>query len=175
MEQLWRAFDGVIPLFLFTAIVAGVIFVVIHLRNPCLNRKQIFVNVLFALSVMAILFITLYPKDLGPAGEQNVHLIPFQSMAEMIANAESPGVPLRNIALNILMFVPFGFLFGARRTVRRHLVLKGTLAGLLLSVGVEAVQYFLGRTTDVDDVILNTFGAMVGCVVWKMVETKKAP
>ena len=175
MEQLWRAFDGVIPLFVFTAVVAGVIFAVIHLRNPGLSRKRIFVNVLFALSVMAILFITLYPKDPGPTGEQNINLIPFKSMTEMIANAVSPGVPLRNIVLNILLFVPFGFLFGARGTVRRHLVLKGTLAGLLLSGGVETVQYFLGRTTDVDDVILNTFGALVGCGAWKMVDMKKAP
>ncbi|MFC7366259.1 MULTISPECIES: VanZ family protein [Bhargavaea] len=169
MEQLWRAFDGVIPLFLFTAVVAGVIFAVLHLRNPGLSRKQIFVNVLFALSVMAIMFITLYPKDLGPAGEQNVNLIPFHSMSEMIVNAEGPAVPLRNIGLNILLFVPFGFLFAARRTVRRHLILKGTLLGLLLSGSVEAVQYFLGRTTDVDDVILNTFGTLVGCVAWKTV------
>lgn len=175
MEQLWRAFDGAVPLFLFTAAVAAVIYAVLHFRNPGLGRKLVFVNMLFALSIMAILFITLYPRELGPTGEQNVHLIPFQSIAEMIANAEGPGVLLRNIGLNILLFMPFGFLFGARRTVRSKILLKATLAGLLLSLGVEAVQYFLGRTTDVDDVILNTFGALIGCLVWKMVETKKAP
>ncbi|MCW1927810.1 VanZ family protein [Bhargavaea beijingensis] len=173
MEQLWKAFDGVIPLFLFTAVVAGVVYAVLHVRNPGQGRKPVFVNVLFSLSVMAILFITLYPEDLGPAGEQNVHLIPFRSMAEMIANADGPGVLLRNIGLNILLFVPFGFLFGARRTVRRRIILKATLAGLLLSLGVEAVQYFLGRTTDVDDVILNTFGALAGCVAWTVLGRMK--
>ena len=170
MEQLWKAFDGVIPLLLFTAAVAAVIVAVLHFRNPGVSRKLIFRNVLFALSIMAVLFITLYPEDIGPAGEQNVHLIPFRSMAEMIANAEGPGVLLRNIGLNILLYVPFGFLFGARRTIRRRVILKATLSGLLLSVGVEAVQYFLDRTTDVDDVILNTLGAMIGCVGWKMAE-----
>lgn len=173
MELLWNAFGGVVPLFLFTTVVGGAVFYVLYRRNPGLNRKQIIVNMLFALSVMAILFITLYPEDIGPAGEQNVHLIPFQSMAEMIANAEGPGVLLRNIGLNILLFMPFGFLFGARRTVRSKILLKATLAGLLLSLGVEAVQYFLGRTTDVDDVILNTFGALIGCLVWKMVDRRK--
>ncbi|WP_213421234.1 VanZ family protein [Bhargavaea massiliensis] len=173
MELLWNAFGGVVPLFLFTTVVGGAVFYVLYRRNPGLNRKQIIVNMLFALSVMAILFITLYPEDIGPAGEQNVHLIPFQSMAEMIANVEGPGVLLRNIGLNILLFMPFGFLFGARRTVRSKILLKATLAGLLLSLGVEAVQYFLGRTTDVDDVILNTFGALIGCLVWKMVDRRK--
>ncbi|WP_092052343.1 VanZ family protein [Bhargavaea ginsengi] len=66
---------------------------------------------------MAILLITLYPKDSGPTGEQNINLILFKSMAEMIANAVSQGVPLRNIGLNILLFVPFGFLSAARKTV----------------------------------------------------------
>ena len=173
MEQLLRAFDGVIPLFLFSSAVAIVIYAVLYFRNPGLGQKLIFVNVLFALSVMAILFITLYPEELVPAGEQNVHLIPFQSMAEMITNAEGPGVLLRNIGLNILLFVPFGYLFGAKRTVSRRIILKATLAGLLLSLGVEAAQYFLGRTTDVDDVILNTFGALAGCVAWTVLGRMK--
>ena len=65
-----------------------------------------------------------------------------------------------NFLGNLAVFVPLGFfpalLFrgaGWRRSA---------LVGLGTSVFVEAGQYFLMRSTDIDDVILNTLGALCG-------------
>ena len=32
----------------------------------------------------------------------------------------------------------------------------------VLSAGIETVQYFIGRSADIDDLLLNVFGAVVG-------------
>ena len=36
------------------------------------------------------------------------------------------------------------------------------LAGFCASASIEFIQFFIGRSTDIDDVILNTTGALAG-------------
>ena len=61
---------------------------------------------------------------------------------------------------NIAMFVPIGF-FPALLW-RGWRWWKALLLGLLTSCTIESIQFFIGRSTDIDDVILNTTGAVLG-------------
>jgi glycopeptide antibiotics resistance protein len=70
---------------------------------------------------------------------------------------------LAELALNCLLFVPFGILGRARwRALRRPIPL--ILVAAAISVGIEGMQFALavGRTTSTDDVLANTFGALLG-------------
>ncbi len=65
---------------------------------------------------------------------------------------------------NILAFLPFGVLFPY---FRAGTSLKMTvLAGFLCSLAVEIVQPSVGRTFDVNDLILNTFGTLLSAAVF---------
>lgn len=59
-----------------------------------------------------------------------------------------------DIRLNIILFIPLGFLIGGWR---------GLLIGFCLSCGIEATQYF-GRLgyCELDDILNNTIGAGIG-------------
>lgn len=61
---------------------------------------------------------------------------------------------------NIIMFMPLGF-FPALLW-RRWRWWKSLLAGSFASSAIESIQFFIGRSTDIDDVILNTTGALAG-------------
>lgn len=61
---------------------------------------------------------------------------------------------------NIIMFVPVGLFAGL--LWRGPKWWKAFLTGLVSSTAIETVQLFIGRRTDVDDVILNTLGALLG-------------
>lgn len=61
---------------------------------------------------------------------------------------------------NIGIFCPIGF-FPALLW-RGWRWWKSALVGLCTSVFIEFVQFFIGRSSDVDDVILNTAGTLVG-------------
>ena len=64
-------------------------------------------------------------------------------------------------ALNVLLFVPLGFLLPTLWPRFRRPA--GTiLAGLILSVIIEAAQLFTFRLTDINDLITNTMGAALG-------------
>ena len=59
-----------------------------------------------------------------------------------------------NILQNIALFIPLGVIVGGKR---------GIVAGVILSMGIEAIQYTaaLGYC-ELDDVMNNTIGAAIG-------------
>ncbi len=71
--------------------------------------------------------------------------------------------------LNVLLFLPWGFLVfvlldNPDRPVPQCYLLTLVLA-LGLSLGIEAAQYFLPtRVTDINDVIWNACGALLGAI-----------
>lgn len=70
---------------------------------------------------------------------------------------------------NIGIFLPVGFFSALLWRMPRWW--KSTLAGLFSSCAIEFVQFFIGRVTDIDDIILNTAGAMVGFWLFWIVKT----
>lgn len=74
---------------------------------------------------------------------------------------------------NILLFVPWGLLmFISLHTVDRPTFQTYTLTILLgfsLTLGIEAFQYFVpSRVVDINDVIWNTSGVILGAVLGHM-------
>src|SRR5699024_6881246 len=77
-------------------------------------------------------------------------------------------VDLTAYLLNIVLFLPFGFLapwFCSRMSGPGRVA----AGGLSLSLLVELSQLLNNRSTDVDDLLLNTLGALAGWAVYRMV------
>lgn len=68
---------------------------------------------------------------------------------------------LINIWGNILLFLPYGFFLPLLWQRYRHLP-RFLLMCLLLPLGIEISQLFIHRMTDVDDVLLNFSGGVLG-------------
>lgn len=118
---------------------------------------------LFALYVMAVLHVTgagtiyeaIRAKNVTLQNRmQYINLIPF-----------SRDISISGYVLNIVMCVPFGFLvpliWEDMGRVSRILP-----AGFLFSLLLEVSQLLNIRGTDVDDLIMNTLGALAGFVVY---------
>lgn len=73
-----------------------------------------------------------------------------------------------NFLGNIILFIPIGFLLPLlfRRLVRFPLTI---LAGLCISIFIEVMQLPQNRSSDVDDLWLNTLGAFIGYLVYLFV------
>lgn len=61
---------------------------------------------------------------------------------------------------NIGIFVPVGFFIAL--LWRRPRWWRSLLAGACSSFAIEFIQFFIGRSSDIDDLILNTAGALLG-------------
>ncbi len=123
------------------------------------------------LSIAAILVATIVPDPShgpgAPGIDGRMNLEPLATVNSMLRWG-SPFEQFNNLVLNIVLFVPFGFAVAlkARGTLP---ILGATVAGVLLSVGVETVQLMLplGRALDVDDILLNGIGALLGALLAK--------
>lgn len=87
---------------------------------------------------------------------QTLQMEPFQ---EIFRAFRGPWVMFLMLA-NIGIFSPVGFF--AALLWRRPRWWKSLLAGFCTSTVIEFIQFFIGRSTDIDDVILNTAGALAG-------------
>lgn len=65
-----------------------------------------------------------------------------------------------NIALNIMLFIPIGFLIGNR---------FGILLSFFLSIAIETFQYaFCLGYCEMDDVLNNTLGSAIGVLIFQL-------
>ena len=91
--------------------------------------------------------------------DPTLNLIPFQDFSAS---------NIAGMILNAVMFAPSGFLLPAY--FERYRRWGRTLAaGFLTSLAVELIQLFTFRATDVDDLIMNTLGTLVGFLLAKLV------
>jgi glycopeptide antibiotics resistance protein len=127
----------------------------------------------FAGYVAAVLYAVLfsysfhgYYRDIW----DSVNLVPFGTIYEL-ARPEHLTQAIRQLAGNVVMFVPFGLLL-PMASPRFRTLPRLAFAGMLASAGIELLQLILGltgliaRSVDIDDVILNTLGAAVGFMAW---------
>lgn len=121
------------------------------------ERKKYFNLCMLFGEIMMVLYITVFNRGIG---EGEICLIPFYSF--VIAQEQSE--IYRSMFMNVLLFVPFGlFLPYGQEEFRRGKIKTTLLSAFFFSCFVEILQYvfMLGRA-EVDDVICNVLGALVG-------------
>jgi len=75
---------------------------------------------------------------------------------------------VKNIIGNVIMFVPYGFFATLYADLR-----KGRSAFLLValaSLSIECTQLMIGRIFDVDDILLNVMGGMIGFYFYRSMD-----
>lgn len=68
------------------------------------------------------------------------------------------------------MFVPVGLLIPIIWKLKDKTII---LLGMFISLSIEISQLFLNRGTDIDDLIFNTFGTIIGLVIYKKISKKE--
>ena len=76
---------------------------------------------------------------------------------------------LRQVILNIIFFMPFGFLYTMLYLKKDKKLLKVLVIALVFSTCIETLQFFVGRFMDVDDIIWNTSGAIIGSIIYFLI------
>ncbi|AJI22125.1 VanZ family protein [Priestia megaterium] len=130
--------------------------------------KRNSINVLFLVSILLVLRLTMFPESsLGIGeGKGGINLVPFYTMRDLLFHHSFSDFILNNIG-NIILFLPFGF-FLAMRFRKIDNLPKSFLVGMFFSVLIEIVQLFMpNRWTDIDDVLLNTLGTGIGYSLFK--------
>lgn len=167
---LWTIFGSAVPPLVVTSIlyVLTLSFLEKKGKNP-FEVSRFFLKSALGISTISILFITMYPIGYNYGDARVLNVEPLKGMYNLLLYSTDPNVTISNLGLNILLFMPFGFfLFLCLR--KKASLFKVTFYGMCLSFTVELFQYIfpIGRSTDVDDLILNTVGTLIGASLAKI-------
>ncbi|MDO4299522.1 MAG: VanZ family protein, partial [Lachnospiraceae bacterium] len=89
-------------------------------------------------------------------GNSQINFVPFSNEIDLIG-----------YFLNIILFVPFGFLL-PYIWPKTGSIVRILFSGIAFSLLIEFSQLFNNRRTDIDDLILNTIGALTGYILFKL-------
>lgn len=104
--------------------------------------------------------------------ERSYNLIPFETISQQISDLKN-GIdnhfPLTNIFANLFLFLPMPIFI--KLINKRVKDIYCLLITLCICIMCEILQYLEGyRTCDIDDVILNFLGAVIGLVMFNIVK-----
>lgn len=107
---------------------------------------------------LLILFELVTTTDLQGSG---FNLIPFREILRYSLNSKEF---FSNVVGNILIFIPFGYFISSY--INAKSLGPITFVTLITSLSIELVQSKIGRAFDIDDIILNTIGSILGFLLF---------
>jgi glycopeptide antibiotics resistance protein len=120
------------------------------------------------------LLLTLSPVYPAPGQMVEPNFIPLRTIGIYLANLDS-GFWLRNLVGNLLLLLPVG-LFGPIVLPWMDRWLRVLVASLALSTAIELAQLGIpDRSADVDDVLLNVAGAILGYAILRVLRIGSRP
>ena len=155
--------NNIIPMVLLFAVVAILLRVVIAIytnsKISFYKETKLLVYVLY----LFVLFQLVTTTDYGSYGYNN--FIPFKEIMRYDIAA-----PLfwRNVVGNIVVFAPFGYIITdiIYMFTKRMNVFISFGFTVLMSSSIEFIQMFIGRSFDIDDIILNSLGGLIGFIAF---------
>lgn len=163
-------YSGYDSMIIYGALGLGVLVVFILFLRFCIKnwytmRKahMIFFIIYFAV----VLYLTVFMR-IGNTVDTSIVTTPFDDLINAIQYKDPELV--RHMVYNILMFVPFGYLIPAMNPEKLRKVSFAFLGGIITSTVIEGVQmlFYLGQS-DIDDIIANSMGAVIGYLAIRFV------
>lgn len=124
---------------------------------------------MFVVYIAAVVYFTFFTGSRTNTNGFNFRL-PLSFYRSIFINHRYGKTTNRSV-LNLIMFIPFGYLtpkvFSMPSEKMLRLFLKVTIGGLLASLLIETLQLVLRRGIfELDDLVKNTMGAAIGCMIF---------
>ncbi|QZY54158.1 VanZ family protein [Crassaminicella profunda] len=113
-----------------------------------------------------VFFSTYYGRDYHHG---SYNFMPLKTISQYLFLKHGIKATIVNIGGNILAFMPLGFLYPIvwKKANKYKYILS---VSLILTCFIEIVQYIVGvGTCDIDDVLLNVVGGLLGYILYKTV------
>lgn len=163
-----RTFELIIKQIWPMLLVCSIIMIVLRIAYLIKNKKKIIIHhevimFVFIIYMMCLFYVVTF-QDIEVLGISRYNLIPFK---EMFRYPIGSYLFYKNVIGNMLMFVPFGFFTAyILNKVKLRWVIIITL---IVSLAIEFIQLKIGRVFDIDDVILNVMGGIVGYIIFSII------
>jgi len=151
-------------------LVIVIILRIFYLNN---NGKKLILHqelmMLCFITYVLLLFELVTSRDISIGG---TNLVPFREMFRYPIGSTNF---YRQVVGNVILFMPFGYF--ATYYTKISKIRNVTLITFLVSLTIETVQRYIGRSFDIDDIILNVIGGIAGFLIYVALDAirKKLP
>lgn len=164
-RSAYNLLNDIIPMMLLFVIVAVVLRVITNLFS---HSKFDFYHDLKALVYILyvfLLFLFVTTKDFQSISN---NFIPFKEILRY-KNIADP-LFIWNIVGNICLYIPFGFIVADLINLKsgKHSFWLSLLVSFITSISTEIIQMGIGRSFDIDDIILNVSGGIIGYYIFRL-------
>lgn len=161
---------------------------IFFLINVFIKKKELSYNhelyrIVWIVYLSSIFAITLLPLKICIPSHINYNLIPFKTIISYFSFLFDPQrdnylvISIVNLVGNITLFIPFGYFvnyFSVKKKNKKNWI--NLLKILLFSFLIEILQLIevsiglsFGRTIDIDDIILNFLGGIIGIQIYYVI------
>lgn len=151
--------------YLIDFIVLGVIYFIFFFRKwKDRGRDRLLVNTMMFVYISFVMYFTLMPFIISVPFIFNHPYVPM-NMNLFDDFFSDRGDAVRQILLNIIMMMPFGFLLPI---VKKQKLWSCILWSFLFSFGIEIIQPLLNsfRSSDITDLLTNAVGGILGYLLY---------
>lgn len=139
-----------------------VILTTLRVMDIIVNKRKIVLYndlliLLFAIYILCLFHVVTF-QDVN-FGESN--FIPFK---EMFRYELFSRLFIKNVMGNVLLFIPFGFF--TSYILKRKRIYIPIILTIITSITIETTQLYIGRVFDIDDIILNVVGGIIGYLLY---------
>ena len=145
-------------------VICSIIFVSMRIVYLVKSDKKIYIHkelltYLFGIYIMCLFTVVTY-QDVESYGNN------FTPFKEMFRYTLGSNLFIKNVIGNMVMFMPYGFFTGYFLKINKVSVVL--LLSMLVSTSIEVIQGYIGRVFDIDDIILNVIGYIIGFLIYKL-------
>ena len=163
MKPLANTIQGVIDFTWPMVIISVVIMVSFRICYLIKNKERIVwykevTMLIFVVYILCLFQVVTFQDDVSWSSN---NFIPFK---EIFRYKITSRLFIKNVLGNMLLFLPFGFFVSfylKPEKIKLPLVLI-----LIASISIEIVQMLIGRVFDVDDILLNVLGGVLGFYIY---------
>ena len=163
-NRVYNVILDVLPMVvLFSIVMSSVRLVTVAYSKEKIQWRKEIKNLIYIVYTF-ILFVLVTSTDFESVGN---NFIPFK---EILRYKSTSGLFFRNVIGNILLFLPFGYLITdmVQSKANKCNPLITLLLTSITSISTELIQLFIGRSFDIDDIILNILGGLLGYIIYKI-------
>lgn len=151
------------PMILLTSVVL----ITIRLAYIFKNKEPLYVSKELMMLTFIVYILCLF-QIVTSNDVSGVHGINITLFKELTRYQIGTRLFYRNIVGNIIMFVPFGFFTSYYLKLERKSFIF--FLSIIISVVIELIQLKIGRAFDIDDILLNIIGSMIGYFLYRIID-----
>lgn len=165
-KTIFEIFKEVLPTIVICLVIISTLRIAYLIKT---KEKFSILNEMISLVFIVYIMFLFYAVTFQDASWSTSNFIPFK---EVFRYEFGSRLFIKNVLGNMLMFIPFGFF--SSYFLKEKKLLAILVITFIVSFTIEFTQLKIGRVFDIDDIILNLVGGVMGHYIYRILFRAKS-